>query len=225
MERILEDSQKDLIIFVAHADDVELSSFGYIAKHYDEYESIKIILATEWEPKEATWLENLAQINNYLSCTTIPHRFDIIEYTNLGYPARRLHSEFDNLKDDFYKLIDFKKRFDILTHDSKDCHTDHLAVNQIAMGMYKYANRFLTAYSPSSAHFDANYFVPMDEGAYSLKKEMCMKYDIAKEQSYSKLGYYLESEEHWNIGKAYQMENFVHTDYEHYEVYRIIKWL
>jgi hypothetical protein len=65
----------------------------------------------------------------------------------------------------------------------------------------------------------------MDEGAYSLKKEMCMKYDIAKEQSYSKLGYYLESEEHWNIGKAYQMENFVHTDYEHYEVYRIIKWL
>jgi len=54
---------------------------------------------------------------------------------------------------------------------------------------------------------------------------MCAKYDIKAEQSYSKLGYYLESEDHWNIGKAYQMENFVHTDHEHYEVYRIIKWL
>ena len=54
---------------------------------------------------------------------------------------------------------------------------------------------------------------------------MCEGYDIGKEQSYSKMGYYLDSEEHWNIGKSYQMENFVHTDNKYYEVYRIIKWL
>jgi len=233
MERILENYrqpdldvwQKDLIIFAAHADDVELSFWGYISKHYDDYHKIKIILATEWEPKEAVWLENLERMNKYMAAATVPHRFDIAEYTNLGYSARRLHNEFDNVKDDFYKLIDFERRFDILTHDDKDCHTDHTAVNQIAMGMYKYANRFTTGYSPSSTHFAANYWIPLDAGVYSLKKEMCMKYDIQKEQSYSKLGYYLESEEHWNIGKAYQMENFVHTDYEHYDVYRIIKCL
>ena len=54
---------------------------------------------------------------------------------------------------------------------------------------------------------------------------MCVKYDIAKEQSYSKLGYYLDSEELWNIGKSYQIESFVHTDCDYYEVYRILKWL
>lgn len=216
---------KDLIVFAAHIDDVELSFWGYISKHYDEYDKIKVIIASDWEPKHKVWEENLDSMNNYISCTTVPHRDNVIEYTNLGFDSRCLTTDFDNVKDKFYKLLDFSRRFDILTHDEKDCHTDHSAVNSIAMGMYKYSNRFITVYSPSSTHFSANYWIPLDEGQWHLKKEMCAKYDIKKEHSYTKLGYYLDSEEHWNIGKAYQMENFVHTDYDHYEVYRILKWL
>ena len=217
--------KRDLIVFAAHLDDVELAFWGFISKHYDEYDKIKVIVVTDHEPKRAVWDENLKSMNNYISCTTIPHRFDLMEYTNLGYAARQGMTDFDKIKDDFYKLIDFDRRFDILTHDEKDCHTDHFVLNKIAMGMYKYANRFVTVYSPSSTHFDANYWIPLDEDQWKLKKEMCAKYDIGKEQSYSKLGYYLDSEEHWNIGKSYQMESFVHTDHKYYEVYRIIKWL
>ena len=216
---------KDLIIFAAHIDDVELAFWGYMSQHYDDYENIHVIIATEWEPKHKIWEENFERMNEYMAATTVPHRFDLAKYTNLGYEARKMMTDFDSIKDDFYKLVDFNKKFDILTHDNKDCHTDHFATNKIAMGLYKYANRFVTTYSPSSTHFDANYWIPLDEGQWHLKKEMCAKYDIKAEQSYSKLGYYLESEDHWNIGNAYQMENFVHTDHEHYEVYRIIKWL
>jgi len=218
-------NEKDLIIFAAHLDDVELAFWGFISKHYDEYDKIKVIVATDHEPKREVWQENLDSMNNYISCTTVPRRSSVMEYINLGYAARKGMTDFDNIKNDFYKLIDFERKFDILTHDDKDCHTDHFVLNKIAMGMYKYTNRFVTVYSPSSTHFDANYWIPLDEEQWQLKKEMCAKYDIGKEQSYSKMGYYLDSEEHWNIGKSYQMENFVHTDNKYYEVYRIIKWL
>ena len=53
------------------------------------------------------------------------------------------------MKDDFYKLMDFSTRFDLLTHDAEDCHTDHTACFTIAKGMFKYCNRFLNIYSPS----------------------------------------------------------------------------
>ena len=218
-------NEKDLIIFAAHLDDVELAFWGFISKHYDEYDKIKVIVATDHEPKREVWQENLDSMNNYISCTTVPHRSNVMEYINLGYAARKGMTDFDNIKDDFYKLIDFERKFDILTHDDKDCHTDHFVLNKIAMGMYKYANCLMIRRPPRSTHFDANYWIPLDEAQWQLKKEMCAKYDIGKEQSYSKLGYYLDSEEHWNIGKAYQMENFVHTDEKYYEVYRIIKWL
>ena len=218
-------SDKTLIVFAAHIDDVELAFWGYMSKHYGEYKKIKIIIATDWEPKRNVWNENLERMKDYIAATTVPHRFDVIEYTNLGYEARKAMTDFDNIKDDFYKLINFNERFDILTHDDKDCHTDHFVLNKIAMGMYKYANRFVTVYSPSSTHFDANYWIPLDDTQWTLKKEMCAKYDIQKEQSYSKLGYYLDSEEHWNIGKSYQMESFVHNDNKYYDVYRIINWL
>ena len=178
-------SDKTLIVFAAHIDDVELAFWGYMSKHYGEYKKIKIIIATDWEPKRNVWNENLERMKDYMS-------LDVIEYTNLGYEARKAMTDFDNIKDDFYKLINFNERFDILTHDDKDCHTDHFVLNKIAMGMYKYANRFVTVYSPSSTHFDANYWIPLDDTQWTLKKEMCAKYDIQKEQSYSKLGYYLD---------------------------------
>ena len=118
-------SDKTLIVFAAHIDDVELAFWGYMSKHYDEYKKIKIIIATDWEPKRDVWNENLERMKDYIAATTVPHRFDVIEYVNLGYEARKAMTDFDSIKDDFYKLIDFDKRFDILTHDDKDCHTDH----------------------------------------------------------------------------------------------------
>ena len=53
---------------------------------------------------------------------------------------------------------------------------------------------------------------------------MCDRYNIGNEQSYTKLGYYLQSEDHYNIGRAYQLENFVHLDDEYSECYKILKW-
>ena len=91
--------------------------------------------------------------------------------------------------------------------------------------MYKYCNRFVTIYSPSSAKFNPNYYIGLDEETYSLKKKTLDKYDINKEQSYTKLGYYLQSEEHYNIGRAHVLENYVFDDYKNYEIYKIIKWL
>ena len=216
---------KDLIVFAAHLDDVELAFWGFISKHFEDYQRIKVIIATDHEPKRGVWAENLKLMSEYIYTTSKYRPTVKIEYINLGYAARQGMTDFDKIKDDFYKLLDFDRRFDILTHDDKDCHTDHHVLNKIAMGMYKYANRFVTVYSPSSTHFDANYWIPLDDEQWNLKREMCEGYDIGKEQSYSKMGYYLDSEEHWNIGKSYQMENFVHTDNKYYEVYRIIKWL
>ena len=63
------------------------------------------------------------------------------------------------MKDDFYKKINFDKRFDLITHDNNDSHTDHVAVNLVAKGMYKYCSRFITMYSPSSVHFESNYYI------------------------------------------------------------------
>jgi len=130
---------------------------------------------------------------------------------------------FDSLKDDFYNIVDFNSRFDIVTHDSEDCHTDHLACSMIASGLYKYADKYVTIYSPSSKNFKANYWIGLPKDVYKLKKGCIDKYNIENEQSYTKLGYYIQSENHYNIGKAYYLENFVHQDFEHYETYRVMK--
>ena len=129
------------------------------------------------------------------------------------------------MKDAFYKKINFDKRFDLLTRDGNDSHTDHVAVSLVAKGMYKYCNRFVTIYSPSSVHFDSNYYIGLSSQVFSIKRKALDEYDISKEQSYSKWGYYLQSEEHYNIGRAYVLENFAFDDYENYEIYRIFKWL
>tara|TARA_R100001377_G_scaffold82756_1_gene63453 strand:- start:64 stop:696 length:633 start_codon:yes stop_codon:yes gene_type:complete len=209
--------KKNLVVFVAHIDDFECSCFGYLFKHYKEYDRIKIVTATTWGKKLPIWKSNLELIPSDI--------LDKIDDINLEFPQRLLHSYYDTLKDKFYNLMDFDKRFDILTHDENDCHTDHTILFKIAKGMYKYCNRFTTIYSPSSAHFNPNYFIGLEDDQYNLKKTALDKYDINKDQSYTKLGYYLQSEEHYNIGRAHVLENYVFDDYKHYEIYKIIKWL
>ena len=208
---------KNLYYFVAHLDDFEISCIGHLYKHKQDYSSINIIIPTNWELKRAIWQENLDVIQTRLNVK--------IHYTNLNYPQRRLMSEFDNLKDDFYKEINFEEPFDIVTHDCEDCHTDHIACNMIAKGLYKYTNKFLTIYSPSSKNFKANYWVGLPSEIFQLKKECFDKYNISNEQSYTKLGYYMNSDEHYNMGKAYFLESFVRQDYKYYETYRILKSL
>jgi LmbE family N-acetylglucosaminyl deacetylase len=128
----------------------------------------------------------------------------------------------DYLKDNVYRNIDFKRNFDILSHDNKDLHTDHQVCNEIMMGLLKLSDRFITYYSPSSLNFEPNYFIELTKEQYELKTKMISKYDIKKDQSYSKVGYYLN--EHWNIGMAYVMENCAKYKSEYYDIYKIKKW-
>ena len=55
-----------------------------------------------------------------------------------------------------------------------------------------------------------------------FKTKTIGKYDIQKDQSYTKIGYYLN--EHWNIGMAYVMENCAKYKSEYYDIYKIKKW-
>ena len=206
---------KNLYFFVAHIDDFEISCIGYLFKKKQDYKKIIIIIATEWEPKNQIWKDNLSAIASHLNVE--------IEYINLRSEQRSLMGNFDSVKDSFYKKIDFNNRFDMVTHDSEDCHTDHIACSMIASGLYKYADKYITIYSPSSKNFKANYWIGMPKDIYKLKKQCVDKYNIQNEQSYTKLGYYMQSEEHYNIGKCYYLENFVYQEYEHYETYRVMK--
>ena len=209
---------KSLIFFLGHLDDFEISCLGYLMKHHQQYDEIRCVIASYWEPKAAIWRNNLADIHRSINRE--------IKYENLGFEQRSLTSNFDKLKDKFYKSIDFDSshRFDIVTHDAGDCHTDHTSVCAISRGLYKYTNRFVAVHSPSSIEFKPNYWIGLNKLQFALKKKMIDRYNIGTEQSYSKSGYYLQSDCHYNIGNAYYMENFVHTDEPHCECYRILKW-
>ena len=209
---------KNLLCFVSHIDDFEISCLGYIFKHKHDYDKIYCIIATTWEAKKNIWQQNLELIEKEAKIKIL--------YINLEFEQRKLQTSFDEAKDKFYKAIDFNKssRFDILTHDSNDCHTDHVATHAIAKGLYKYADRFTTIYSPSLANFNANYWIGLTDEQYDLKKSLLDKYDINVEQSYTKLGYYLQSNQHYDIGSIYYIESFVHSDHKHHECYKILKW-
>tara|TARA_R110002049_G_scaffold125619_1_gene281323 strand:- start:69 stop:476 length:408 start_codon:yes stop_codon:yes gene_type:complete len=128
----------------------------------------------------------------------------------------------DDLKDSIYTSINFKRNFDILSHDSNDLHTDHQVCYEIMMGLLKLSDNFITYYSPSSLNFEPNYFIELTEDQYKFKTKTIGKYDIEKDQSYTKVGYYLN--EHWNIGMAYVMENCAKYKSEYYDIYKIKKW-
>ena len=135
---------------------------------------------------------------------------------------------FDDVKDSMYEILNpsHDKRFDIITHDYNDCHSDHTATYEIAKGMYKFSNRFVTVYSPSSAKFKPNMWVGMTKEEYQFKKDLISAYDINEEQSYTKLGNYLKSDEMEKFANSsYFLENFVYFDHAHYECYQILKWI
>ena len=135
-------------------------------------------------------------------------------------------TKFDKLKDKFYSQIKFSKntKIDMLTHDLEDCHTDHVAIAMISKGLFKYTDRYITVYSPSTTNFKPNLWIELSEEDYSLKKEMCDVYNVNNEQSYTNIGYYLQSEDHYNIGRAYEIENFATVNNKHSECFKIIKW-
>lgn len=207
---------RNLYIFTAHIDDFEVSCYGYLFKHYKEYDKIYLIVATTWEKKKSILNKNLSELPKDIK--------NKLEYINLEFEQRKLVTVFDEVKDSLYKLIDFNSDFDMLTHDENDTHTDHKVLRDIAMGMFKYTNRYVTIYSPSSINFSPNYFLGLEDNIFNIKKVALDRYNIEAEQSYSKLGYYLQSDEHYNIGKSYVLENCVNTNYNYYEIYKILKW-
>ena len=183
---------KDLYFFLAHIDDFEISCIGYLFRNHKHYNNIYIIIATDWEPKREIWLENLDLICSNLNIS------QKVKYINLGYEPRLLMTNIDNLKNDFYEQVDFNLKFDIVTHDKEDCHTDHIACSLAGTGLYKYTNKYVTIYSPSSKHFKANYWIGLPQEIYNIKKACIDKYDIRHDKSYTKLGYYIQSEKHYN---------------------------
>lgn len=201
---------------MAHLDDFECACLGYISKKYKNYKNIHLVVASYWEPKSKITLENIQNIENYFGIK--------IQYQNLMFEQRKITSCFDEVKDKFYKIIDFNENFDVLTHSKDDVHTDHSAVSLISMGMIKYSQMYTTVYSPSSYGFDPNLFIAMDQNLFNLKKDCLDKYNIQNEQSFTKLGYYLQSDDHYNIGKSYFLERFANRhDIQFSEIYRIEK--
>ena len=205
---------RDLHILCAHLDDFEISCNGYIFKHHKEYKNIFLHLATNNDYKEPITVKNLNELSKIISKPII--------YRQHNYHSTRLRNEMDDLKDSVYLGIDFKRNFDILSHDSKDLHTDHQVCNEIMMGLLKLSDRFITYYSPSSLNFEPNYFIELSKEQYDFKTKTISRYDIKKDHSYSKVGYYLDS--HWNIGMAYVMENCAKYKSEYYDIYKIKKW-
>ena len=208
-------TNKDLHILCAHLDDFEISCYGYVFKHHKQYENIYLHLATNNDHKEPITLENLEELNIELLDRPLI-------YKQHNFHSTRLRNEMDDLKNSVYTSIDFKRNFDILSHDSNDLHTDHQVCYEIMMGLLKLSDRFVTYYSPSSLNFEPNYFIELNKNQWNFKNKTIEKYDIEKDQSYSKVGYYLN--EHWNIGMAYVMENYAKYKSEYYDIYKIKKW-
>jgi len=201
---------------MAHLDDFECSCFAYLSKYGKNYNNIHLIVAAFWEPKSQISDENVREVEKFIGKE--------IKYQNLMFEQRKLTSMIDDVKDKFYNCINFQESFDILTHSNEDVHTDHTAVSRICEGIIKYAQMYTTVYSPSSYRFNPNLFIAMEEPAFQLKKRCLDKYNIQNEQSFTKLGYYLQSDDHYNIGKAYFLERFANRhDIRYSEVYRIEK--
>jgi len=210
---------KKLIFFLAHIDDFEISCLGYLFKYFKEYDKIQIIIASTWSKKESIWKSNLEKIKKYLNKD--------IDYINLNFNQRRLTSDFDDVKDKFYNIITFNSniRFDIVTHDAEDCHTDHTAVYKIAKGLFKYTDRFLSIYSPSSSSFNPNFWVGISDLELDFKKKLVVNYNIENEQSYSSVGNYLQDNGIENfLNNSYFFENFIYLDFNYYECYKLLKW-
>ena len=72
-------------------------------------------------------------------------------------------SKLDHFIENEIANYNFKRNFDILSHDNKDLHTDHQVCNEIMMGLLKLSDRFVTYYSPSSLNFEPNYFIELSK--------------------------------------------------------------
>lgn len=213
--RVIDNKSNTLLVIMAHLDDFELSCMGYVYENKDLYNEISLVVLSGNEYKNSITIDNIAKLNRDYDTK--------IYYQNLEYNATKLFTDLDEIKESIYEgIVDWNEKFDILTHDSDDLHTDHQAANKIAMGLYKYSKRFTTVYSPSSVNFSPNYFIPLTKEFFEAKKEMISSYDIKKDQSFSKKGYYFEN--HWNLGYSYAMENLIEYESDYYDVYKVLKW-
>ena len=208
-----DNSFKVLYIVTAHLDDFELSCLAYLFKHVSDYKKIYLLVSSNNNFKDSVTKANIEEIQSNLGMC--------VEYKNFNFQAQKLQLKFDELKHEIYSTIDWHDRFDVLTHTNNDLHTDHHAISTISMGLFKYCEKYIEFYSPSSKNFSPNYFIPMSDDLYQLKNTCCLRYDIQKDESYTKMGYYLE--DHRNLGKLYTYENHVKYTSEYFEVYNIKK--
>jgi hypothetical protein len=201
----------NLYVFLSHLDDLEFSCLSYILN--SDYKKVKVIVATTWAPKEKIFEKNLKILKSHVN----------IEYINLGFKQRLIPTYFDKVKDKFYKNVDFNSEFDIITHDADDAHTDHKALHNIALGLFKYCNRFITVYSPEAINFKPNFYVEMNDMQIKLKNELLDNYNFNEEQSYAQKGTYFNNNR-IDLPKLYALENFHGRDIEGCEIFKIYKW-
>lgn len=208
----------NLYIVVSHLDDWELATYGFIAKRYKEYKQVNIIICTTWPDKVAANDLNIQELQEYLKIK--------INYVNLNYPQREVYTSFDRIKDDLYSTIDWKSKFCILTHDIEDNHTDHVGIATISKGMYKFAEQYITIFSPSTCRFNPNYYVELDQETATRKFSAIQAYDFSNEQSYSQSGYYFHQDmtERINISRSHVLENYSNVSRNLYEIFKIHKW-
>ena len=55
-------NSNELVVFVAHMDDLEFSCLGFLLKNEKKYDLIKIITASAWQEKEKIFKRNLEEI-------------------------------------------------------------------------------------------------------------------------------------------------------------------
>jgi len=206
---------KELVVVMAHIDDLEFSCLGYMLENRQKYDCIKLLICTSWPAKEGIFNQNLKEIEQKLK-----HE---IQYVNLKLEQRSLVGHFDELKDKIYKNIKFDKNFDILTHDKADAHSDHKTIFEIMFGLYKYSDNFITVYSPSSVNYDPNYYIELSKNYYDFKHKLLTNYSFNEEQSYSGQGKYFRKE-YTNVAAIYAMENFITKNMKYCEIYKIYKW-
>ena len=82
-------NSNELVVFIAHVDDLEFSCLGFLLKNEKKYDLIKIITASAWQKKEKIFKRNLEEIGCALRAK--------LEFINLDFQQRSLQTNFDKL--------------------------------------------------------------------------------------------------------------------------------
>ena len=158
--------KKDIIIFGAHYDDIEIGVGGLIAKYGNREDTrIKIVIATHTgEERKTEQMESYEYLKkNYQA---------IKELILFPYDVRELQSKYDDLRHRIEKILyDENKQYVCLTHFPQDTHIDH---RKLSTAVNDAARELSVIYyqSPSTYDFIPNFFISMNPSLLEEKIKM-----------------------------------------------------